>query len=168
MVNSFKLISYDPHPPQTLLQQCWYKIDVYINLYSSGKLLTLGWETNHIVVIAGGWKFRDFPAGPTRWWGTTLRRQCLGMVNSFKLISYDPHPPQTLLQQCWYKIDVFINMYSSGKLSTLGWETCGGRSYEINLKELIIPKHYLLSVVPHHLVGPPGKSRNFQHTSNIR
>ena len=40
MVNSFKLISYDPHPPQTLLQQCWYKIDVYINLYSSGKLLT--------------------------------------------------------------------------------------------------------------------------------
>ena len=36
-------------------------------------------------------------------------------------------------------------MYSSGKLLTLGWETCGGRgSYEINLKELIIPKHYLL------------------------
>ena len=40
------------------------------------------------------------------------------------------------------------------------------RSYEINLKELTIPKHYLLSVVPHHLVGPPGKSRNFEHTSN--
>ena len=44
---------------------------------------------------------------------------------------------------------------------------CGGwGSYEINLKELTIPKHYLLSVVPHHLVGPPGKSRNFQHARN--
>ena len=128
MVNSFKLISYDPHPPQTLLQQCWYDrcIDVYINsikkafdpgmvnmwwtrvawnqleqvdysqtLSSSSKCGASppGWATfqhtsnirrciQEIVFIRKDlgmgnkpyvcWKFRDFPGGPTRWWGTNL------------------------------------------------------------------------------------------------
>ena len=43
-----------------------YKIDVYINLYSSGKLLTLGWETNHIVVIAGVLEIPWFPGWPNQ------------------------------------------------------------------------------------------------------
>ena len=73
-----------------------------------------------------------------------------------------------------YKIDVYINLYSSGKFFTLGWETCGGRGSYVVWNQLEGVNHsqtlssYLLSAVPHHLVGPPGKSRNFQHTSNIR
>ena len=97
-----------------------YKIDVYINLYSSGKLLTLGWETNHIVgnmVVDEGrmkstWRSWLFPniiflsskcgASPPGW-------------ATWEITEFPTH------QQ--YKIDVYINLYSSGKLLTLGWET---------------------------------------------
>ena len=92
------------------------------------------------------------------------------MFGNNQLLQVDfirPRPPHVSHPRVKSFPDEYKFMYTSILYQHCCNNVCGGwGSYEINLKELTIPKHYLLSVVPHHLVGPPGKSRNFQHTSN--
>ena len=100
--NFWKLILYNLHPPQTCLQQCRCKqMSCTQKHCCSQEPWTLGWDTPPYccycpnVVYSVNYQVAQ-PGGEA-----SHLELYVGTSNFFKSSSYNLHPPQTLLQQCW-------------------------------------------------------------------